>query len=312
MISPLLIFAYKRPEKIGHLLESLRFLNQTRDVHIFIDGPKAESDLRKVSEVVSSAKLFKAAYGGQSYIYANLENVGLAGSIINGIDRIFASFENYDSVIILEDDLIPRPGFFEFMDSTLRHQYNNMKVWSVSAWRPTGCGELQTSSLSAIKRPTSWGWGTWRNRWEGTTWHLNPRVITNVHKSKWDICGNDLSSMFYLYTKGAINSWAVRWAAFHLIYDKYSVYPPFSLIINDGFDGSGEHCGIRQGIMNETVGDVAHVLIKAEDLERKGIHLDDPKLMQEFKSFFNIGPMRSLLRIVKWRWVRPAYRILGL
>lgn len=41
---------------------------------------------------------------------------------------------------------------------------------------------------------------------------------------------------------GKISSWAIRWLTSTYLDDMYCLYPSKSLVLNDGFDGSGTNC----------------------------------------------------------------------
>jgi hypothetical protein len=45
--------------------------------------------------------------------------------------------------------------------------------------------------------------------------------------------------------RGEVDSWAIRWHASMYLLGKLSLYPPHTLVRNNGFDGSGTHVSSR-------------------------------------------------------------------
>ena len=94
-------------------------------------------------------------------------------------------------------------------------------------------------------RGCSWGWATWKDRWELVDWKLK-----NYYRERFDIKnqkqfmrgGNLMPSMLRAQMSGKIDSWYVRWAYEASKRNKYTVYPTKSLVRNIGLDGSGTHC----------------------------------------------------------------------
>ncbi|MGF1765709.1 hypothetical protein, partial [Aliivibrio kagoshimensis] len=90
----------------------------------------------------------------------------------------------------------------------------------------------------------SWGWATWRDRWEGfdlTTDYLF-LIATKGDKNSYNFGSSfDFSNMLELECSGKINSWAIRWYSFVYECKGLTLYPPKSLVVNDGFNDSGTH-----------------------------------------------------------------------
>ncbi len=83
-----------------------------------------------------------------------------------------------------------------------------------------------------LKRPSSWGWATWRNKW------ISINNIKLSHQFNDKDYGNDLIIMSKKKNKGILNSWAYDWTIKHIKNDKFCIYPKFSMIKNHGFDSN--------------------------------------------------------------------------
>ena len=93
------------------------------------------------------------------------------------------------------------------------------------------------------KFPNIWGWATWKDRWN----LFEPdakKLLNNLKRKKieykFDLNGSvGYSNMLYRQSIGKLNSWAIRWHASMYLENRVTLYPPQSLIRNDGMDGSG-------------------------------------------------------------------------
>jgi hypothetical protein len=94
-------------------------------------------------------------------------------------------------------------------------------------------------------RPSSWGWGTWSDRWNTVDWDVSDykEFIKNRSERKgFNRGGIDLTRMLKSYMEGKNNSWAIRWSYSMFKQNKYCIYPKYSKVQNIGFGVDGTHC----------------------------------------------------------------------
>lgn len=251
---PVIIFTYNRLEHTKMTLEALEKNKGIQNFILFIfsDGGKTEEDCNKVDNVRGYLHKYRNRSKFSSvYIYEADRNRGLADSIIFGVSKIFQEFE---AVIVLEDDLIVSEDFLEYMSNALKFYENDMKIWSISGYSFT-MKSLRgyANDIFFSYRASSWGWATWRNRWNLVDWKVsdycnfkyNYRMRKNFKRG-----GNDLSQCLDLQMAGWIDSWAIRWVYFQFKNEMLTVYPTISKVKNIGLDGSGTHCKTSKEVSN--------------------------------------------------------------
>ena len=132
------------------------------------------------------------------------------------------------------------------MNEALNTYKDRRDIWSISGYMPNiEIPNDYKDDICMIKRASSWGWGTWKDRWELNDWELNDyysfknskKMIKEFNKS-----GNDLTYMLEDQIKGRINSWAIRWVYSQFKNNMWTIYPIKSFIENIGNDFSGTHC----------------------------------------------------------------------
>jgi len=242
-LAPVVLFVYNRPTHTRRTVESLlgNHLAAESDLFVFCDGAKNQSDRAAVEEVrryVHGIKGFRSVQ-----IIERDGNVGLAKSVISGVSEMF---RKYELQIVLEDDLLTAPDFLTFMNKVLEHYEQELRIFSVSGFNhavtmPDGYEYDGVFS----HRSCSWGWGTWKSRWEQVDWEVSDYREFRANKGQQELLnrgGGDLSYMLDLQMSGEIDSWAIRWAYAHFKHDAVALASRDSKVYNIGFDGSGVHC----------------------------------------------------------------------
>jgi len=239
--SSIILFTYRRiPYKTVASLLKNKLANES-ELFIFSDGYKNGIDKKDVLEV---REYLKTISGFKNItIYESKINKGLATSIIYGVENII---NKYEKVIVLEDDLIVSSDFLEYMNEALEFYKDNKNIWSISGYGPDmECLKNYNEDIYLSPRGSSWGWATWKDRWDTIDWEIKDwQEFKKDEKAteKFNLGGNDMYKMLELQMLGKIDSWAIRWCYNQFKQDKYTIYPKKSKVINDGFnDGKGTH-----------------------------------------------------------------------
>lgn len=237
---PVVIFAYNRPIHLKNCIESL-IANKNATEHkyiVFIDGPKNKSEEDLIRQVERIANSFSRRIDIE--VKKSEKNKGLSSSVISGVTE---TLSRSDSVIVVEDDLELHPEFLNFMAVNLCQFRENEMIASIQGFtypifdKSTECYYLRGADC--------WGWGTWKNRWDllelDSSKLLNQINLRNLNRA-FDLEGSfPYTKMLARQAKGEVDSWAIRWHASMYLSGKFSLYPPVTLVRNNGFDGSGTH-----------------------------------------------------------------------
>lgn len=242
------------------MLESLKQnpLFEESEKYIFIDGPRNDQDTVLIKEVKRLALKFT------DNVKVAEKNKGLGSSIIGGVSKVLSQHE---SVIVLEDDLRLMPGFLTYMNDALIKFKGNERILAVCGYSlkiktPNG----YNSSVYLGDRASSWGWGTWRDRWENVDWEVSDWKEFSSDKktiARFNQCGSDMFSMLRDYMDGRNRSWAIRFCYHQFKHGLYSVHPVKSLVDNEGFGEAATNC--RQKYNRFKIELTASINLKAED-----------------------------------------------
>lgn len=241
-LAPILLFTYKRLDTLKKTVQALKenFLSGESVLYVFSDAAKSQKDesiINEVRQFINSISGFKSVIVIEAKV-----NKGLANSIIDGVTNVLME---YPSVIVLEDDLLTTPNFLSFMNASLKEYENSENVFSISGYSfNLGKDDGENSDAYFLNRGWSWGWATWKNRWEKVDWEVKNYNSFLKDKSKQkDFAkgGSDLNKMLHKQMIGKLDSWAIRWFYNQFYLNGITLYPTYSKVYNDGFDDQATH-----------------------------------------------------------------------
>ena len=241
--APIAFFAFKRADHTRSALEALARNPEwtSSPLHIYCDGARNEAEREDVARTRAVVRALKHPL---KTIVSSDGNLGLAASIMRGVGELV---QRHGRVIVVEDDLVVSPGFLDYMNAALVRYKDEPRVLQVSGHMfPLDL----TSFGDAVMLPftTTWGWATWARAWQADL--RNPMEATRCladfsWRYRFDLDGAyPYARMLADQMRGRKDSWGIWWY-FH-VFQRHGlvVYPTHTLVRNDGFDGSGTHCGI--------------------------------------------------------------------
>jgi len=244
-LSPILLFTYKRLDTLRLTVAALQqnYLAKESELFIFSDAAKNsedESDINKVRNYIKEIDGFK-----KIHIYEADNNKGLANSIISGVSSII---KEYTKVIVLEDDLLTSANFLTYMNQALDFYQNKSKVFSIAGYTiPMKVPPDYNYKTYFLPRASSWGWATWKDRWENIDWQVNSFSEFKKDKAKINAFnggGSDMYEMLQKQMNGTIDSWAIRWCYDQFRSGSYTLCPVKSKVKNIGFNNSATHTNV--------------------------------------------------------------------
>lgn len=233
---PVVMFGYNRPSTTQQVIEALsRQKLIPEKIIVFIDKIKNPNDQAKYEEVVF---LFKKINWTDVQINIREKNYGCAPNIISGLDQVFSK---YSKAIIVEDDILVVPNFYYSLCSMLNFYEKDKNILTVGGYPSILSNELNIDSSDNFISPrfSSWGWGTWSDRW----FHLGLSSWKNPYHSIDDIpmtAGDDLRIMAGELEKDPGAYWDVKIALSSLYSHSYHALTKYYMVNNIGLD-SGDH-----------------------------------------------------------------------
>ncbi len=287
-MTPIALFVYNRPDHTRKTLEALAQNDGAKETKLYIF-----SDFFNTDEVHQVRQLIHQPYNfAEIEIIERPQKFGLAHNIIDGINYIF---QTHDQVIALEDDLITSPYLINYFNQTLDF-YKHKNIFSIAAYSPNiNIPSDYIFSTYAIPRNCSWGWATWKDRWQQVDWQVTDFqqfIHDKTAQQKFNQAGNDLTPMLLKQQLGEINSWSIRFCYSAFRSGMMTIYPTQSLIANCGIDGTGTNT--RKTQKYETP--IASFIDTSNLLPEPIV---DEKILRAFRKFYNTSFIRKFINFLK-------------
>ena len=239
--APVAIFAYRRADHLRVTIDSLMRCKGFDESPVIVYGDGAR-DQGEHAAVEATRDLAMRMLGEKAEFRFSQANLGLSRSIIRGVNE---TVRRFDRVIVVEDDLELSPSFLIYMNQALSRYADEEKVFQVSGYMfdlPELAGSCEALFLPFT---VSWGWATWKRAWD----YFDPQAegweklrSDKVLRRRFNLDGTyDFASMLARQMAGLRDSWAVRWYWTVFKMNGLVLFPPFSMVRNTGFDGSGTH-----------------------------------------------------------------------
>ena len=211
------VVAYNRSKSLRRLLYSLEKAKYSSNVKLIISIDRGGS-----SDVIRTAKDFEWQYG-EKEIISQQKHLGLRKHILQCGDLS----QEYEGIVLLEDDLLVSPIFYEYSTRALRYYQNEDRVAGISLYAPLinmftklpFIPIIDHSDIYFLQIPASWGEAWSHNQWlEFKNWLKQdknneklkerlPKAVSRWPDSSW-------AKLFWMYMEKT---------------RKYFVYPRDSL-----------------------------------------------------------------------------------
>lgn len=285
---PVLIIGYERKENILRLISQC-IENGIRQLYLSLDGPKNSRVLHIQSEIAEEIGNLDLPYDVRIHLRLLTKNMGIAVHVLTSIEW---AFENESELCILEDDLVLSQSFFPYVDISLKTYEDVDTIYMISG---NNFVPLEKDDFSTIFTSYSqtWGWATWRSKWEliRTLAYQKPKKAFSVNK---------VSNFWHYGTNrvllGHIDTWDIPVA--NLMHNRklLCVLPPRNLSTNIGFDDASTHTKTKKFPLDFPFYEIE--LSKIQFSNPDDMYLDFDRSLE--KNVFNIPRRCSLLPLYSW------------
>ncbi|MFT4902153.1 MAG: hypothetical protein ACI81V_001438 [Lentimonas sp.] len=212
MRTPVLLIHFNRPESTRRQLKLLTAIAPRR-VWIVCDGARAEhpGESERVAEV--RALLDDLPWRCKVQRLYRTTNMGCFKNISDGLNWFF---QDCESGIILEDDVLPDSSFFPYTEELLTRYANRSEVFAIAGHNRRDEPFAIPADYGFSNYFECWGWATWRRAWE----QFDPAMQGWQDKATWhSICHRVLSGsrarlywnwVFRRVAEQRVDSWAYR------------------------------------------------------------------------------------------------------
>ena len=162
--TPILLITFNRADHVRAALTEIRKV-QPSELYIAQDGPRIDrpDDKTKIQTV---RDVIKEMVDWPCNLHTHYSEINL-GCGRGPYEAMSWFFENEEYGIILEDDIIPHPLFWSYMEDLLKRYKDEERIGMVTAHNLQRFYTRRNSYYFTHEMAGTLGWGTWRRVWKG-------------------------------------------------------------------------------------------------------------------------------------------------
>ena len=256
--TPLLFLIFNRPQFTRRVFEEIR---RARPPKLFVaaDGPRA--DHPGEDDLCSQArKAIRVDWDCDLHLDYRQKNQGLKLGVSGAIDWFF---DHVEEGIILEDDCLPSPSFFDFCQELLTRYRKDDRVMHISGTNLQFGRKRGDGSYYFSRYMRCWGWASWRRAWAFydvgmSTYEAFRRQNQLAHIVESRSMRRFWRLTFDAVAAGRISTWDFQWAYAIFAQGGLCAVPNVNLVSNLGFGPAATHTFDSKSVMAN---------VQARDLE---------------------------------------------
>ncbi|AWW47463.1 glycosyltransferase family 2 protein [Polynucleobacter paneuropaeus] len=243
LTTPVAFFIFNRPRETRRVFEEIAKA-KPKTLFVIADGPRPNV-MGEDIKVFETREIIKKI-NWDCELLTNFSNINLGCKVrvSSGIDWLF---EKVEEAIILEDDCLPEPSFFQFCQELLERYRYDSRIGMISGDNFQFGFRLNDDSYYFSNMSHIWGWATWRSRWQSdydVSMQHWPKVRNEQRVSDWTAIKSEQKSLIRNFEKtyqGKIDTWDHQWNFCSRNNGRISVMPNVNLISNIGFGIGATH-----------------------------------------------------------------------
>lgn len=306
--TPVAFLIFNRPALTAQVFERIRQAKPQK-LLVVADGPRP--GIAGEADVCQQTRDVVAQVDWDCEILHNYAtvNMGCKRRIASGLAWVFATVEE---AIVLEDDCLPHPTFFDFCEQLLQYYRHDERIMGIG-----GCNYQFGQKRGAFSQADSyyfsrfthiWGWASWRRSWQ--LYDVEMKLWDEVKRLGWlnDIIMNDpiaaqWSRQFDRICTGDLDTWDVQWAFASWVHAKLGIVPNVNLVSNLGFGAQATHTQPKHA---RFAGLTAHLRTEPMQFPLKHpAHVVRDKTADDFTDLVQKDQLSQAERLkLRWLWWR--------
>lgn len=159
--TPVALLTFARPAETARVFDAIRQM-RPRTLLVVSDGTR--QDRPDEAGRVAQTRALLDTIDWDCDLRTNFAptNMGCRRRVSSGLDWVF---QQVDRAIILEDDCLPSPAFFQYCAEMLQRYQDNPQVMTISGMTYFSGKHRIVDSYHFSRYPLIWGWASWARAW---------------------------------------------------------------------------------------------------------------------------------------------------
>ena len=243
--TPILLITFNRPDHTRKVLESI-VSAEPQDLYVFQDGAREgnQNDIEKGNLVRQTIVELTKNTPIRVHTFYSDKNLGCGPGPMTGITWFFNQVEKG---IVMEDDCLPHPDFYEYCQELLERYQSNPQVLFINAtlynnkWKCSASYDFSHYMVTGA-------WAGWRRTWQGFDLDLLKMNARKFRKHILQLTDNRGEANWWFSIIKEIQQdqnkksyWDFQMQIHLFSNDALTIHPQRNLISNIGFDREGTH-----------------------------------------------------------------------
>ena len=242
--TPVLFLVFNRLDTTKQVFEAIRLAKPPR-LYIAADGARASREGEAATvQAVRDYVVSHIDWECEVKTLFREQNLGCKYAVSGAVTWFF---ENEVMGIILEDDCLPDPTFFNFCQELLERYRHDQRIGMISGDNFQFGNRRNDDSYYFSKYTHIWGWASWRDRWVNS-YDVTIAKWPRIRDGDWlkDMVGNAREAVYWRKIfervhRGEIDTWDYQWVFANWVEGRMTILPAVNMISNIGFDGNATH-----------------------------------------------------------------------
>ncbi len=240
--TPVALIIFSRPETTSRVFEEIRKARPPL-LLVVADGPRIHHPEDKERCAKARAIIDRVDWPCEvSKNYSDV-NLGCRERVSSGLTWVF---QRVEEAIILEDDCLPDPTFFQFCEELIERYRNDEKI-----------GHIGGANIQLKRHPSKysyyfsrynfiWGWASWRRAWKD--FDVDLKSWPEIRRNAWlKSLSSNLRVQHYWQKcfdevyRHKLDTWDYQWNFHCWIKNRLAILPNTNLISNIGFNKDATH-----------------------------------------------------------------------
>jgi hypothetical protein len=262
METPVAFIIFNRPDTTARVFEAIR---QAKPPLLLVIADGARTSKLGEAEKCAATRAIIDGVDWDCEVRTNYSdvNLGCGKRVSSGLDWVFEAVEE---AIVLEDDCLPDPSFFQFCEELLAYYRDDTRIMAISGNNFQRGKKHSDDSYYFSRYNHVWGWASWRRAWQHYDFTMSkwPQVrdegwLNSVLENRHSI--RDWKIEFEKMYKCEKDTWDYQWTFACWIQNGLTILPQVNLISNIGFNADATHTKKDSPFANQSLCPVKFPLI---------------------------------------------------
>lgn len=255
--TPVVLIIFNRPQRTKKVLAEIAKA-KPRQLFIIADGPR--NDVSEDIEKCQETQALIDTIDWECQVYKNYaeQNLGCGYRVATGLNWVF---EQVEEAIILEDDCLPHPTFFQFCHELLQQYKHDTRIMMICGTNHMHQWKMERQSYHFSYYGGIWGWASWKRAWKFFDYTLSLWQYEEVKNRIRDIFFDE--EQFFVRAKAfsetrtkivagePVTWWSYQWSFARLSQSGLSIVPSVNLISNIGIGPNATHTWGKMDVSTE-------------------------------------------------------------